>query len=73
MKLMEAILTSDTKAYRERHGLEIGKPSKFYIVACPFCGAAVGKPCHEKINPERYKLPHSGRIAGAKEKMKEEA
>jgi hypothetical protein len=64
-------MRSSYQDYRERHGIEVGKPKKFYIVACPICLAPVGKSCHYINNSAKYALPHSKRIKDAKEKMNE--
>lgn len=42
-------------------------PRRYYIVACPYCGAGVGKACFQKTAPDRWYPPHGARVRVAEE------
>lgn len=49
--------------FKEQGGLK--QPRRFYIVACPYCGATVNRACFQKKQSDRWYPPHMDRVKAA--------
>lgn len=51
---------SGNDRYLDNHNIR-GRTKSFYVVACPYCRALIGKPCMRELGT-KWSPPHAERI-----------